>query len=152
MGPRGLVVVEENDLVYRGASVPAADSAKRSVPARPRPLVTRDWLPTPVMLFRYSALTYNAHRIHYDRRYVTEVEGYPGLIVHGPLLATLLLDLVRRNAPDAEVATFRFRAVRPTFDLHPFRVNGEPGSDGSVHLWAQDHEGFLTMDATATLR
>ena len=65
---------------------------------------------------------------------------------------TLLLDMVRRNAPDAEVATFRFRAVRPTFDLHPFRVNGEPSSDGSVHLWAQDHEGFLTMDATATLR
>ena len=105
-----------------------------------------------MLLFRYSALTFNGHRIHYDRRYVTEVEGYPGLIVHGPLLATLLLDLVRRNAPDAEVATFRFRAVRPTFDLHPFRVNGEPRSDGSVHLWAQDHEGFLTMDATATLR
>ena len=79
-----------------------------------------------MLLFRYSALTFNGHRIHYDRRYVTEVEGYPGLIVHGPLIATLLLDLVRRNAPDADVATFRFKAVRPTFDLHPFRVNGEP--------------------------
>jgi 3-methylfumaryl-CoA hydratase len=112
----------------------------------------REIVPDDVLLFRYSALTFNGHRIHYDRRYVTEVEGYPGLIVHGPLLATLLLDLVRRNAPDAEVATFRFRAVRPTFDLHPFRVNGEPSGDGSVHLWAQDHEGFLTMDATATLR
>ena len=75
-------------------------------------------MPDDVLLFRYSALTFNGHRIHYDRRYVTTVEGYPGLIVHGPLLATLLLDLLRRNAPDADVATFRFRAVRPTFDLH----------------------------------
>ena len=82
----------------------------------------------------YSALTFNGHRIHYDRRYVTEVEGYPGLIVHGPLLATLLLDLLRRNAPDADVATFGFRAVRPTFDLHPFQVHGEPGDDGTRPL------------------
>ena len=80
------------------------------------------------------------------------VEGYPGLVVHGPLLATLLIDLLRRQAPDADVAGFRFRAVRPTFDLHPFRVNGEPHDDGTVHLWAQDHDGLLTMDATATLR
>jgi 3-methylfumaryl-CoA hydratase len=105
-----------------------------------------------VLLFRYSALTFNGHRIHYDRRYVTEVEGYPGLIVHGPLIATLLMDLLRRHAPDAQVASFRFKAVRPTFDLHPFRVSGAPQPDGSVHLWAQDHEGWLTMDATATLR
>ena len=100
-----------------------------------------------MLLFRYSALTFNGHRIHYDRRYVTEVEGYPGLIVHGPLLATLLLDLVRRNAPDAEVAAFRFRAVRPTFDLHPFRVNGEPQERRKRASGPQDHEGFLTMDA-----
>jgi hypothetical protein len=76
-------------------------------------------VPDDVLLFRYSALTFNGHRIHYDRRYVTEVEGCPGLIVHGPLLATLLLDLLRRNAPGADVATFRFRAVRPTFGLRP---------------------------------
>ena len=80
------------------------------------------------------------------------MEGYPGLIVHGPLLATLLLDLLRRNAPEADVATFRFRAVRPTFDLRPFQVNGEPGDDGTIRLWSQDHEGWLTMDAVATLR
>jgi 3-methylfumaryl-CoA hydratase len=73
--------------------------------------------------------------------------------VHGPLIATLLLDLVRRNAPEADVATFRFRAVRPTFDLHPFRVNGQVQPDGkTIKLWAQDHEGWLTMDAVATLR
>jgi acyl dehydratase len=113
----------------------------------------RTIVPDDVLLFRYSALTFNAHRIHYDRRYVTEVEGYPGLVVHGPLIATLLLDLLRREEPDAEVASFRFRAVRPTFDLHPFHVHGAARADGrSVHLWATDHEGWLTMDATALLR
>ena len=103
--------------------------------------------------FRYSALTFNGHRIHYDRRYVTEVEGYPGLIVHGPLIATLLIEQVRRELPEAEVASFRFKAVRPIFDLHPFRVNGAPAADGkSVQLWASDHEGALAMEASATLR
>ena len=91
-------------------------------------------------------------RQHYDRRYVTEVEGYPGLIVHGPMIAMLLLDLVRRHAPDAFVQHFEFKAVRPTFDLNPFRVNGQPSADGkTIRLWAQDHEGWLTMQATATL-
>jgi 3-methylfumaryl-CoA hydratase len=79
------------------------------------------------------------------------VEGYPGLVVHGPLIATLLMDLLRREAPGADVASFRFKAVRPTFDGHPMRVNGQ--RDGNtVKLWAQDHEGWLTMDASATLR
>ena len=113
----------------------------------------REIVPDDVLLLRYSALTFNGHRIHYDRQYVTEVEGYPGLIVHGPLIATLLMDLVRRSLPEADVATFRFKAVRPTFDLNPFRVNGQLQDDGkTIKLWAQDHEGWLTMDAVATLR
>jgi 3-methylfumaryl-CoA hydratase len=144
-------LVEFHDIVYRAERSP--DEAEP--PPTPAPTGAswqREIVPDDVLLFRYSALTFNGHRIHYDRRYVTEVEGYPGLIVHGPLLATLLLDLARRNAPDAEVTAFQFRAVRPTFDLHPFRVNGEPQPDGTVRLWAQDHDGFLTMDATATLR
>ena len=112
----------------------------------------REIVPDDVLLFRYSALTFNGHRIHYDRRYVTEVEGYPGLIVHGPLIATLLVDLVRRHVPDAFVKSFHFKAVRPTFDLHPFRLNGQPSADGrTVQLWAQDHEGWLTMQGTAEL-
>ncbi len=83
---------------------------------------------------------------------MTAVEGYPGLVVHGPLIATLLLDLVRRERPEAKVATYQFRALRPTFDLNPFHVCGVPAADGgSVHLWAADHEGWLTMEATATL-
>ena len=113
----------------------------------------KDWVPDDVLLFRYSALTFNGHRIHYDRRYVTEVEGYPGLIVHGPLIATLLLDLLRGELPEAQVARYEFRAVRPTFDTHPFQVCGTPHVDGkTVRLWARDHEGGLTMNATATLR
>ena len=84
---------------------------------------------------------------------MTEVEGYPGLIVHGPLIATLLLDLLRHKLPDAEVAEYRFKAVRPTFDINTFSVHGEPEADGKTfHLWAKDHEGWLTMDATAVIR
>jgi len=144
-------IVEFHDIVYR--------EAKRAGDVEPPPQRAdagaawqRDIVPDDVLLFRYSALTFNGHRIHYDRKYVTEVEGYPGLIVHGPLIATLLMDLVRRHAPDRDVATFRFKAVRPTFDLHPFRINGQLQDDGkTVKLWAQDHEGWLTMDAVATL-
>ena len=110
-------------------------------------------MPDDVLLFRYSALTFNGHRIHYDRRYVTGVEGYPGLVVHGPLVATLLLDLLRHERPDAEVERYEFRAVRPVFDINPFFVCGEPQPDGrTFRLWARDHEGFLTMDATAVIR
>ena len=106
-----------------------------------------------MLLFRYSALTFNGHRIHYDRRYVTEVEGYPGLVVHGPLVATLLLDLLRHQLPDAVVARYEFRAVRPAFDGNRFFVCGEPRQDGkTIRLWAKDHEGALTMDATAVIQ
>ena len=145
-------LVEFHDIVYREAKQPT-DIEPPPVRAPEGAPWQREIVPDDVLLFRYSALTFNGHRIHYDRRYVTEVEGYPGLIVHGPLIATLLMDLLRRNAPDADVASFRFKAVRPTFDLNPFKVNGAPQQDGkTVRLWAEDHEGWLTMDATATLR
>src|SRR3569833_2280613 len=109
--------------------------------------------PDPVLLFRYSARTFNGHRIHYDRSYVTQVEGYPGLIVHGPLIATLLLDLLHRNMPQAHVERFDFRAVGPLFDIEPFKVCGQPEDDGrTVRLWAQNARGELAMQAEATLR
>jgi 3-methylfumaryl-CoA hydratase len=109
-------------------------------------------VPDDVLLFRYSALTFNGHRIHYDRKYVTEVEGYPGLIVHGPLIATLLLDLLRWELPEATVARYEFRATRPLFDINVFDVCGLPSADGKrVRLWARDHEGWLAMDATAQI-
>ena len=150
---RGVALTEEHDIVYRSAAG-AADAA--AAPQRPPIAGQQAWsrsvAPDAVLLFRYSALTFNGHRIHYDRAYVTEVEGYPGLVVHGPLIATLLLDLLRRQMPDARVAAFDFRAVRPTFDLHPFAVHGKPSADGtSVELWSEDHEGFLTMQGKATL-
>ena len=144
-------IVEFHDIVYR-------EAAKRDDAAPPPKAAPtenpwqRRWVPDDVLLFRYSALTFNGHRIHYDRKYVTEVEGYPGLIVHGPLIATLLLDLLRSKLPDAVVRRYEFRAVRPLFDIHPFDVCGQPSADGkSVRLWAKDHEGWLAMDATAQI-
>lgn len=151
-GAAAPALVEFHDIVYREAQQPG-DVPPPPLAAPAQAAWRRQIVPDDVLLFRYSALTFNGHRIHYDRRYVTQVEGYPGLIVHGPLIATLLLDLLRREMPGADVAGFRFKAVRPTFDLHPFHVQGEPAADGkSVHLWASDHEGWLTMDATVLLR
>lgn len=148
---QGQALTEEHDIVYRSAAL-ATDPVPAPMPAETGAPWRRDIVPDDVLLFRYSALTFNGHRIHYDRRYVTQVEGYPGLIVHGPLIATLLVDLVRRNRPDAFVKSFEFKAVRPTLDLHPFRINGAPSEDGkTVRLWANDHEGWLTMQATVEL-
>jgi 3-methylfumaryl-CoA hydratase len=145
-------LVEFHDIVYREAQGPN-DVAPPPQAAPAEAPWKRSIVPDDVLLFRYSALTFNGHRIHYDRQYVTKVEGYPGLIVHGPLIATLLMDLLRRQLPQADVASFRFKAVRPTFDLHPFQLQGQAQADGkTIRLWASDHEGWLTMDATAVLR
>jgi len=146
----GLALTEEHDIVYRGhskASGPASD---------PRPAPSdaqweRTIHPDDVLLFRYSALTFNGHRIHYDRRYATEVEGYPGLVVHGPLLATLLMDLIRENRPAATVTQFEFRAVSPIFDTGPFIVAGKLKDDRTIALWANDGAGSLAMTATAII-
>jgi 3-methylfumaryl-CoA hydratase len=142
-------LVEFHDIVYREA--PRPDDPAPPPKAAPSTCEwQRHWVPDDVLLFRYSALTFNGHRIHYDRKYVTEVEGYPGLIVHGPLIATLLLDLLRSKRPDGRVQRYEFRAVRPLFDINPFDVCGQPSADGtSVRLWARDHEGALAMEATA---
>ncbi|MDM0037729.1 MaoC family dehydratase N-terminal domain-containing protein [Variovorax sp. J22G21] len=148
---RGLALTEEHDIVYRAAAAPG-EAAPPPTAAQKDAAFSRDLLADDVLLFRYSALTFNGHRIHYDRRYVTEVEGYPGLIVHGPLIATLLVDLLRREKPEAAFARFEFRAVRPTFDIAPFRVHGRPEADGKTfRLWGEDADGWLTMQATATL-
>jgi 3-methylfumaryl-CoA hydratase len=152
----GDALTEEHDIVYRDHPRPADSSP----PPRTAPevLEAAAWErvihPDDVLLFRYSALTFNGHRIHYDRRYATEVEGYPGLVVHGPLIATLLVDLVRRNLPAAVVTRFEFRAVSPIFDTGTFSVCGKPESDGrTIRLWANetDKTGILAMTAMATL-
>lgn len=152
ISPRGgdVAIIDEHDIVYR-ALQPAG--ATREPPTAERGEWSRSITPDPVLLFRYSALTFNGHRIHYDRDYTTGVEGYPGLVVHGPLIATLLLDLVRRFAPDRQIIAYTFRAVSPLFDGGEARLNGTPpDADGVVKLWANDANDRVTMTAEATLR
>ncbi|MBV8356072.1 MAG: acyl-CoA dehydrogenase, partial [Candidatus Eremiobacteraeota bacterium] len=149
-GDGSLALREEQDIVYRGASQPGSSPApKGSKPEQP-PSWTITIAPDPVMLFRYSAVTFNGHRIHYDRSYVTEVEGYPGLVVHGPLTATLLLEMLRRKEPESAPARFAFRAQRPLFDTAQLTVAGRR-DHGTYALWALDSDGLIAMEATATV-
>ncbi|MBP8007028.1 MAG: MaoC family dehydratase N-terminal domain-containing protein [Burkholderiales bacterium] len=150
---RGVALTEEHDIVYRDnpPATPAGAPAAVPQPAPAGDEYSRAIAPDPVLLFRYSALTFNGHRIHYDRSYVTGVEGYPGLIVHGPLIATLLVDLLRRQLPGARLRRFQFKAVRPIFDIHRFDVCGRQEDARRHALWARDHEGALAMEAVAEL-
>jgi len=147
----GVAPIDEHDIVFRRESALNAVAA----PTRLAPS-EQDWIreihPDDVLFFRYSVLTFNCHRIHYDRRYATDVASYPGLIVHGPPIATLLLDLLRSHLPDATVSRFAPRAVRPTFDVAPFYICGRPLDEGkSIRLWARHIEGALAVEATAIL-
>jgi 3-methylfumaryl-CoA hydratase len=101
-------------------------------------------------LFRYSALTFNGHRIHYDQPYATGTEGYPGLVVHGPLLATLLADLALNEGGREPPARFAFRALKPVFDRHVFTLAGRSGSGEDDRLWVADHQGALALEASFT--
>jgi 3-methylfumaryl-CoA hydratase len=146
-----LKISEQQDIVYRDAPQPGSPAAQPTR-APDEDVWQRTVTADPVLLFRYSALTFNSHRIHYDLPYATEQEGYPGLVVHGPLISTLLADLVRREHPDATLRQFSFKAVRPTFAGQPFSLCAKPSDDGAtIDLWAKDHEGYLTMQATAVL-
>ncbi|MEY2993387.1 MAG: hypothetical protein RL357_322 [Pseudomonadota bacterium] len=148
----GVCLSEEQDIVYRGAA-DQAPSAPLPTPvlAPTDEQFSRVFEPTPPALFRYSALTFNAHRIHYDRPYATEVEGYAGLVVHGPLIATLMVDLVERQCPGSRVSAFEFKAVRPTLDLHPFELCAKPIGEGVFQVWGRDAEGGLTMQGQVSL-
>lgn len=144
-----LRVTDEHDIVYReavrpGEPLPPGEPAPGEAPWR------REMRADPVLLFRYSALTFNGHRIHYDQPYAIKVEGYPGLVVHGPLLAILMVQLARAERPAASIASFRFRALRPIFDIAPFTVAGRPSPGGSgAELWIVDPEGLLAMQGRA---
>ncbi len=142
-------IVEEHDIVYREA--PRGDApAPAPVPAPGTARWRRAVVADAVLLFRYSALTFNGHRIHYDRTYATEAEDYPGLVVHGPLIATLLLDLLRREGPGHAVAAFDYRARAPLFDTAPFTVCGMPGPDADEALvWAEGEGGGVAMEGRA---
>lgn len=144
-----IVLTEDQTLVYRDyAASPAQGEAAPGDAVWTRRVRVDD-----VLLFRYSALTFNGHRIHYDRRYAVETEGYPGLVVHGPLVATLLVDLLTRNLPDIGLSAFEFRALRPLFDTAPFTLCARPESDDqTARLWVSDPDGFLAMSATARFR
>lgn len=144
-----LCLEEEQDIVYReqGAAVSAPVPASHA-PETPEGSWIEDILPDPVLLFRFSALTFNGHRIHYDRPYATDTEGYPGLVVHGPLTALLLMRLVRRNT-GRQVCGFTFRGLAPLFDLAPFRLIGRT-SGNRVLLSAHGPDAEPAMSAEVT--
>jgi 3-methylfumaryl-CoA hydratase len=141
---KGLAIEERQDLVYRAPPQAASNTITLHAP----PAREADWelavTPDPVMLFRYSALTYNAHRIHYDRDFCLKHEGYPGLVVHGPLIATLLVDLFLRHNPGASVSELSYRALTPLFDTAPFTLKGKASEQGA-DLWALSPEGQVAM-------
>jgi 3-methylfumaryl-CoA hydratase len=149
----GLCVSEVQTLVYRAA--PPADAPPVPPPAGSGRFDAAAWTlvrtiePAPPLLFRYSALTFNSHRIHYDWRYATGGEGYRGLVVHGPLTASLLLDLARRQLGDNRLATFRFRGVSPAIAGEPLHLALRQDSDALV-LGAFADDGRPVMDARAT--
>ena len=140
---------ERQSIVYREAAGTGAPPLKvQSAPGKP--IWHRRVVPDSRLLFRYSALTFNAHRIHYDEGYAREVEGYPGLVVHGPLLATMMVDLVRRERPGTELQDFSFRALAPVFSSRPFRVCGLP-REGGARVWVETSDGSA-VDGAMTLR
>lgn len=148
---RGIALREEHDIVYRDHAAPGAVLP----PPEPAPAqsdFSRTVTPSSVLLFRYSALTFNGHRIHYDREFAASTEGYPGLVVHGPLLATLMVDLLLASLPGCTLSRFEFKALRPVFDLAPFTVCVKsPDSANVAQLWVQDELGALCMRGSATL-
>lgn len=144
-----VAIVEEHDIVYRDAAAKGA-APPAGKPAPQQAAWRREVETNEAVLFRYSALIFNAHRIHYDIDYCRDVEGYPGLIVHGPLQTTLLLDLCRRHDP-RPVRTLDYRATHPVFHQEKFSVNGQPAADGkSVELWTANTAGNYAMRGTAT--
>ena len=141
------IVLEEQDIVYREAATARVPEPSGEADEQ----LTWDFEfsldPTPPLLLRFSALTYNAHRIHYDRQWATEEEGYPGLVVHGPLQAIALAEVLRRSQPMADLASFEFRSSRPAFDGHPLWFKGRV--DGhEAQLGAYNHLGQLTTQGS----
>ncbi len=148
-GPRGLAIEEERRTVFREEvkagernQAPRREPAPTDVPWR------RTITPDEVLLFRFSALTFNSHRIHYDRPWAMDVEGYPGLVVHGPLTSTLLIDFARDSNPGATFRTYTTQARAPLFDTSPFELRGRPTADGrGAEVWAVTPEGTVAMSA-----
>ncbi|SDI23711.1 itaconyl-CoA hydratase / mesaconyl-C4 CoA hydratase [Pseudomonas delhiensis] len=133
-----LALREEQDIVYREPSPPRLGGTEALPEGAWREAVE----PSPVLLFRYSAVTFNGHRIHYDWPYVTEAEGYPGLVVHGPLIATLSLRAFCRANPQARLRRFAYRGLRPLICPEPFELGGRPSGPGKAEVWAGNGAGI----------
>ncbi len=148
--PLGLAVVEERNLLYLGEANPGAKPAHlTSVPAEAA--WRREIDPNPVLMFRFSAVRFNSHRIHYDRDYTTKVEGLPGLVVQGTLVSLLLIELCRSEMPAHTIASFGYQTVRQIYDTGSFTITGALADNGrGAKLWALDPDGKLAMNATAT--
>ncbi|ROZ68802.1 MaoC family dehydratase N-terminal domain-containing protein [Ramlibacter sp. WS9] len=142
-------IVEQQDIVYRDAAAPGAVPA--TTPERYDGVAEwgREIVPDTTLLFRYSALTFNGHRIHYDQPYARDEEGYAGLVVHGPLTATLLQQLAVEQGGGRKLARFEFRGVNPLIAGRAFRIEGRDAGDGTLALWARGPDGELAMSATA---
>lgn len=138
----GLCISEEQDLVYREPTPPKLIGDQ----AAPEPEWSESVVPDPVMLFRYSAVTFNAHRIHYDEPYVTQHEGYPGLVVHGPLIATLMCRASTHANPERVVESLSYRGLRPLIAPRAFQVSGCREGPNGAHLWAEQN-GTLAHQA-----
>ena len=140
-------VSEERDIVYRAPSPPKLEGGD----AAPERQWSQTIEPSPVMLFRYSAVTFNGHLIHYDQDYVTKVEGYPGLVVHGPLIATRMLQAFVDANPGREVESLNYRGLRPLIAPRPFEVAGAMTGEGTARLWAEQ-DGRLAQQAELTFK
>ena len=149
--PLGLAVEDEWDIVFVEGS---KDASKAPPPGQPAPRQMaweRSIDPSPVLLFRFSAVTFNSHRVHYDLPYAREAEHYPELIVQGPLTAICLLGLARERNPGRAVSAFEMRAKAPLFAGKPFRIGGSPCEDGKgCDLWAITPDDTIAMEAMAT--
>ena len=146
--PRGTALRERQDIVYRDLSTASTATAK---PPAPPPVAKHreSHMADAVLLLRYSALTFNGHRIHYDRDYVTRVEGYPGLIFHGPLQAALIIEMAARLHGGAAPQKFSYRGLQPLFEGSKFSVNANE-TEAGLELWTANSAGQPTMKGTAT--
>jgi 3-methylfumaryl-CoA hydratase len=142
---RGIAIRERQDIVYRDLPSGAQPAAKPPPPAAAH---RESHMADPVLLFRYSALTFNGHRIHYDRDYVTKVEGYPGLVFHGPMQAALLVDFAARLRGGTAPKKFSYRGLQPLFDGSEFSVNANEAAAG-MELWTANAADMPTMKASA---
>jgi 3-methylfumaryl-CoA hydratase len=151
-GAAGLAVVEEQDIVHLQPIDGARETPARPAEPEPEPTWQRDIVPDEIALFRFSALTFNSHRIHYDRTYATGVEKLPNLVVQGKFIALQLIETVRRFAPEAAVAGFEYRSTRPLFAGTRCKLAAKLGaSGGDVKLWAQNADEKIVQAASMKL-